>query len=351
MKNIKEPKVSVCIPTYGRARILPKVIGSVLSQTYRDIEIFVSDDASPDNTEEVVRSFTDRRIRYHRNNKNLGVRDNWNFAIKNARGEYVFKLDDDDYIHPAFLEKTVSMLEKHPNIGSVYTGFYYAKDYNGGWIEKVVDDTLKVEYMRGIDYVRGYLLHASIPKLHPSSVVFRYSVAEEAGFFDTAPNDLMFSLVLAAKADVGYIPEPLFFYVQHTDERASYNKKSAQLINFEPTRLVKEFFEIEFIKTNAELMEIKDSAMKKGRIARSILHLLMCRKGLTFGNYLDAALSLIRRDTKLLLSPLFLIGLFLTFVMPKKLLEKFSYIYKSNKIFTRVAKKIFKYGNSQWQSN
>lgn len=337
------PKVSVCIPTYGRAHILPKVIGSVLSQTFEDFEIFVSDDASPDNTGEIVMGLSDPRIRYHRNNKNLGVRDNWNFAVKNARGKYVFKLDDDDYIHPYFLEKTISLLEKRHNIGSVYTGFYYAKDYNGGWIEKVVDEAVPEEgCIKGVDYIKGYLLHLSIPKLHPSSVVFRYSVAEEAGFFDKAPNDLMFSLVLAAKADVGYVPEPLFFYVQHTDERASYNKNSKNLTRFEPTRLIDEFFEIDFIRNNTALMEIKECAVKKGRISRSILHLFMCRKGLSFGNYLNEALTLVRRDKKLLLSPLFLIALFATSFMPKKLSEKFSYMYKSRRIFTRVAKIIFK---------
>ena len=193
MNNLKRPKVSVCIPTYGRAHILPKVINSVLSQTYKNFEVFISDDSSPDSTEDVVRSFSDERIRYHRNNRNLGVRDNWNFTIKNAHGEYVLKLDDDDYIHPAFLEKTVSLLEKYPNVGSVYTGFYYAKNYNGDWIEKVVDVALfKEEYIKGIDYVRGYLLYVSIPRLHPSSVIFRYNLAKEVSFFDKAPNDLMF---------------------------------------------------------------------------------------------------------------------------------------------------------------
>lgn len=343
MGTNKKPKISVCIPTYGRAEVLPKVIGSVLAQTFKDFEIFISDDASPDNTEEIVKEFSDTRIRYHRNKKNLGVRDNWNFTVKNANGEYVFKLDDDDYIHPCFLEKTISLLKKHHNIGSVYTGFYYAKNYNGEWIEEVVDNTfLKGEYMKGIDYVRGYLLNISIPRFHPSSVVFRYSVARDACFFDKATNDLMFSLALATKADVGYVPEPLFYYVQHTHERASYNKSNSSLLDFEPARFIEDFYQIDFVKNNADLIEIKGDAIKKGKIARSILHIFMCRKGLKLRNYFAAVLSLITRDKKLLMSPLFLAGLLTISVMPQKIAVKLSYMYKSRQIFASLAKIIFK---------
>lgn len=338
----KKPKVSVCLPTYGRAKLLPMVIRSVLSQTYEDFEIFVSDDASPDNTAEVVSSFKDPRIRYHRNKKNLGVRENWNLAVKDARGHYVLKLDDDDYIHPDFLAKTVAVLEEHQGIGSVYTGFYYAKGYAGEWIERVVDAALgKTGYLRGVEYIKNYFLHTSIPRFHPSAAVFRYATAEEAGFFDKAANDLMFSLALAARADVGYIPEPLFYYVQHDGEKASYNKNNTSLIEFEPTRLIEDFFDIDFIKSNAELMKIKHTALKKGRITRSILHLFMCRKEFAFGSYLDAAAGLIRKDRKLLLSPLFVAALLVSFLMTRSLAEKLTYIYKSRRILTWFFKILF----------
>lgn len=333
------PKLSVCIPTYGRADVLPKVIASVLAQTYEDFELLIFDDASPDDTEEVVKQFTDKRIRYHRHKVNLGVRDNWNFAVKNTGCEYVFKLDDDDYIHPSFLEKTISLLEKHKNIGSAYTGFYYAKNYDGEWLEAVADKAfVEGDYMPGMDYVRGYLLNGAIPKFHPSSVVFRNSVAKDICFFDKAANDLMFSLALATKADVGYIPEPLFYYVQHASERASYEKNSHGLFGFEPTKFIEDFFKIDFIKDNAALVEIREAAMKKGRITRSLLHIFMCRKGLNLRNYLTAVLSLFTRDKKLLVSPLFLAGLLIISTMPRKFAVKLSYMYKSRQIFASLAK-------------
>lgn len=338
MEKIKETKLSVCIPTYGRAHVLPKVIGSVLSQTFKDFEVFISDDASPDNTEEVVKGFDDPRIRYHKNKSNLGVRENWNFIIKNAKGEYVFKLDDDDYIHSTFLEKTVSLLEKYPNVGSVYSGFYYAKDYDGRYIEKVIDKALfKSDYIKGIDYVMANLLHTSVPGLHPSSAVFRYSLAEEIGFYDKVKNDLMFSLALASKADVGYVHEPLFYYVQHTNAKASYAKGKDSLYNFEPTKMIKDFFTIDFIKGNAELMKVKDRAIKRERVVRSLLHLAMCRKNFKFKDYLGIALNLVKRDKRLLLSPLFVLSLNGSVLVPKKLMERLNYMYKSKQIFARLA--------------
>lgn len=351
MINIGEPKVSVCIPTYGRAHILPNVIGSVLSQTYKDFEVFVSDDASPDNTEEVVRSFSDERIRYHRNEKNLGVLDNWNFIIKNARGEYVFKLDDDDYIDPRYLERTAALLDRYQEVGSVYTGFYYAKDYEGGYIKKVVDERLFTsEKIRGVDYVLAYLLRTSVPGLHPSSAVFRYSLAREIGFYDRVKNDLMFSLALASMADVGYVHEPLFYYVQHESARASYAEgKMAQIYDFEPTKIIEDFYAIDFIKKNAELMMVKDSIVKRERIVRSIMHLIMCRKNFTLGTYLDIASKMIKRDKKLLRSPLFALAFTGLIFMPKGLVEGGSYMFKSKKFFSSMAGMLFGKGEGTRQ--
>lgn len=344
MTQIRKPEVSVCIPTFNRAYILEKVIQSVLSQTYKDFELFISDDASSDDTEEVVKSFNDSRIRYHINKNNLGLINNWNFVIKNAKGEYVFKLDDDDYIAATFLEKVVPLFKKHPNIGSVYTGFYYAKGYNGEYIKKVVDKTLfKGDYIRGIDYVKSYLLHTSVPGLHPSSVVFRYDLAKEIGFYEKAKNDLMFSLLLASKANIGYIPEPLFYYVQHQKARATYITESggSKFPIFDPTRFIEDFFSIDFISEIPELMEIKDVALNRERMVRSVLYLFMSRKAFGLKDYYRLSLNLIKNNRRLLMSPFFVISFFMLFIIPRKLAENISYIYKSKTIFSKIIGMIF----------
>lgn len=343
MTNSKKPKVTVCIPTYGRAHLLQHVVQSVLNQSYTDFDLFISDDASPDNTEGVVKGFADPRIRYNRNENNLGLIPNWNFTIRHAQGEYVFKLDDDDYIHPAFLERTIGLLEKYPNVGSVYSGFFYAKDYEGGWIKKVIDrGTFNQDYIRGMDYIKSYLLHTSIPGIHQSAVVFKYDLAAEIGFYDKARNDVTFSLALASLADVGYIHEPLFYYVQHDDARATYGKgRDVRAADFDPTRIIKGFFDIDFIKRNPEIMKIKGRVLQKEQTVRSVLHLFLIRQEYGLREHAKVAIKMIKKDKKLLLSPLFLMCLAVTLLIPSKGAERLIYMYKSKSIFGVINSLLF----------
>lgn len=88
--------VSVIIPTYNRPSYLREAIASVVKQTYRNIEIIVSDDCSPESPQELVESFQDPRIRFQRNPTNLGMFLNTANAFRKARGEYVASLNDDD---------------------------------------------------------------------------------------------------------------------------------------------------------------------------------------------------------------------------------------------------------------
>jgi len=90
------PLVSVIIPTHNRASMLPRAIRSVQRQTYPHLEILVIDDASVDNTPEVVKSFDDRRIHYIRHDTNRGGSASRNTGIRAATGEYIAFLDDDD---------------------------------------------------------------------------------------------------------------------------------------------------------------------------------------------------------------------------------------------------------------
>src|SRR4030043_6890 len=88
-------KVSVIIPTYNRAQTLAEAIDSVLSQTFKDFELIVVDNYSTDATESVVNAYTDRRIRYFKNQNNGFVRINRNFGIEKSHGEYIAFLDDE----------------------------------------------------------------------------------------------------------------------------------------------------------------------------------------------------------------------------------------------------------------
>jgi glycosyltransferase involved in cell wall biosynthesis len=108
-------KFTIGIPTYNRAGFLRRAIESALDQTYPDVEVLVSDNASTDETSEVVRSFGDR-VRYHRQSENLGSWPNFIHLTAMASGEYFTWLQDDDLIHPRFAERAVRNLTQSRDV-------------------------------------------------------------------------------------------------------------------------------------------------------------------------------------------------------------------------------------------
>lgn len=110
-----KPLVSIIIPTYNRANYLVESIESVLKQTYENIEIIVSDNASTDNTFEVMQKYKDnKKIKYFRNKKNIGMVSNWKKALyEYANGEYAMILSDDDYlIDVNYIKEAVKSIKK-----------------------------------------------------------------------------------------------------------------------------------------------------------------------------------------------------------------------------------------------
>jgi glycosyltransferase involved in cell wall biosynthesis len=130
-----EPLVSCIIPTYNRAHIVGRAIQSVLNQTYKNIEVIVVDDGSQDNTQEVVLSIKDERVRYIRLHRNFGAAFARNIGIANARGEFVAFLDSDDCFLPEKIEKQVELMLKDESTGVCYTEVYYELD-NGELVHK-----------------------------------------------------------------------------------------------------------------------------------------------------------------------------------------------------------------------
>ena len=113
------PSVSVCIPVYKGERFLGETMRSVLDQTYRDFELVVLDNASPDRSGAIARSFGDRRVRVERNSTVLAQPDNWNRAIQLCRAPLVKLVCADDLIHPRCLEMEVAPMEADPGLALV----------------------------------------------------------------------------------------------------------------------------------------------------------------------------------------------------------------------------------------
>lgn len=94
----QEVFISVCIPTYNRAGFLASCIQSILYQNYSNYEIVICDNQSTDNTEEIVKAITDPRVRYIKNNSNVGLWGNHNECIKNAKADWIFFLHSDELL-------------------------------------------------------------------------------------------------------------------------------------------------------------------------------------------------------------------------------------------------------------
>lgn len=107
-----KPLVSVIMPTYNCGRFIAESIRSVLSQTYTEWELLIVDDCSTDETESIVSSYKDERIRYMRNERNMGAALTRNRALREAAGRYIAFLDSDDLWLPEKLEKQIAFMQQ-----------------------------------------------------------------------------------------------------------------------------------------------------------------------------------------------------------------------------------------------
>lgn len=109
--STRVPLVSVAIPAYCGEKYIAETIDSVLRQSLSDFELIVVDDHSPDATAAIVAGYADPRIRFYRNDTNLGPQGNWNRCLQESRGKYFKLLPQDDVLSPDCLERQVAVLE------------------------------------------------------------------------------------------------------------------------------------------------------------------------------------------------------------------------------------------------
>ncbi|ASJ11442.1 glycosyltransferase [Thermococcus thioreducens] len=120
-----EPLVSIIIPTYNREKLLERAINSVLNQTFDNFEILIVDGARRKDTEDLVRSFGDGRLRYI-SQRGEGIANARNIGVKKAKGKLIAFLDDDDSWEPEKLERQIQELKNLPeSYGVIYTAFNY----------------------------------------------------------------------------------------------------------------------------------------------------------------------------------------------------------------------------------
>jgi glycosyltransferase involved in cell wall biosynthesis len=197
------PLISVVLPTFNREKYLPRAIKSVLNQTYKNLELIIVDDGSTDNTEEIVKGCSDKRIRYYKQELNKGGSAARNVGIKLAKGELISFQDSDDEWLPEKLERQVKKFsEVGDDVGVIYCGYETVFERTNEVISKSIPDEKGNVYKRMfIGCITGAL-----------TVIARASCFEKAGLFDERMQschdwDLWIRVARYYKFD--YVPEIL----------------------------------------------------------------------------------------------------------------------------------------------
>lgn len=173
--------ISFIMPAW-KSRFLREAIQSIVAQSSPDWELVVVDDCSPENLEEIVDSFHDARIRYVRNEKNLGGRDlvgQWNHCIGYAAGEYIVLAADDDVYRPTFCSEMLRLARKYPDVDLIHSSVEQI-DEDG---KHLWDDSILPEFTSKYAYLNWWLTGRSFTCV--GNFAFkRTSLLKIGGFMD-----------------------------------------------------------------------------------------------------------------------------------------------------------------------
>ncbi len=199
------PRVSVIMPAYNSQQVLGEAVASVLSQSYPDFEIIVVDDASSDNTAEVVSGYGDR-VRYIRREMNGGAAAARNDGIRASAGEFICFLDADDLYLPDRLEAAVAFLDGNAEFGAVYADC----EVRGPEGETMVPSLIRASGCR--KRITTWREVARGEPMHTSSITVRRGCFERVGLFDERmrrAQDSELWLRLSYRYPLGQVPRVL----------------------------------------------------------------------------------------------------------------------------------------------
>jgi len=217
---MRAPLVTVAIPTRNRARMLRDALESLATQTFPDFEVVVCDNASDDETPDVVRSF-DRRFRLDRSPADIGFAANHLRALDAGSGPYLTILQDDDVLAPRSLERRVALLDRERDVAMVHSAFTVG-DIDLEPIEKVASwDGSAVDVIRAPDEFR-WRTFADGRRSHLSMSLYRRAALDTRtlDLFDAEVLELAASLRCSLYGRIGFIAEPLGTVRYHIGQNA-----------------------------------------------------------------------------------------------------------------------------------
>lgn len=233
--------VSICIPTYNGASFLQEALNSVIKQTYKNIEVIISDDASADNTLEIAEKFkvsVDFPVSIISHKPN-GIGANWNNTIKNANGAYIKFLFQDDILYPDCISEMIATFKENPNLGLVACkrDLIVEGDINStivDWIDKFKNLQSQFETANNMTIIdknffsEEYFLLGNTNKIgEPSAVMFKKEVVKDVGYFDEKLKqilDYVFYYRILKKHPIAIINKPLVAFRIHENQATNVNR-------------------------------------------------------------------------------------------------------------------------------
>ncbi|MDR3409560.1 MAG: glycosyltransferase [Formivibrio sp.] len=216
--NVGEfPRVCICIPTYNAAATIRETLVSILSQTYSNISIIISDNASTDETLKIVELIADPRVVIHRNSKNIGGERNFTRCIELADGEYTAIFHADDVYESDMVEKQVNFLEKHTEIGAVLTAAtrINATGKPFGVIGRFTDEVHEASVLNFKELVKAILRRSNFlicPSAMVRTHIYKAEIFSWRGDLFCSSADLDVWLRIASKHSIAILNEALMRY-------------------------------------------------------------------------------------------------------------------------------------------
>ncbi len=198
-----KPLVSVVLCTHNDEKFIAETIKSVLVQTYQDFEFIIWNDGSTDNTERIIKSFNDSRIRYFFH-ENTGLSPALQMACNEAQGEYIARIDGDDICLPNRLEREVDFLERHSDYVLVSSAVYYIDEKN--------QDQGRLFPCTNSSIIKKTLIVACLI-VHPMVMMRKDAYVKAGGYLNVAGiEDRIFWSRLIKQGKFGNISTPLGKY-------------------------------------------------------------------------------------------------------------------------------------------
>ena len=280
--NSSPPLVSVCLPTFNGEKYLQEALDSLSSQTYPNLELIVSDDASQDKSLELIKNFQQSWkfpvSIHHHTPSTIGA--NWNNCLRHASGKYIKFLFQDDVLYPECIEKLVNAAEQDEQIGIVFCQRDFILEENSPetqeWVNRFKDLQDADGLFKNSDRIKGSailgsenLLETPMNKIgEPTTVLFPKKVLNEAGYFNedlVQILDYEFYYRILKKYDVVMVDEALAGFRVHPGQATMVNKdKDMEDYNIYFRLLYQNFFRYLHYKVKWRLFKRYNPVLRKG---------------------------------------------------------------------------------------